>query len=286
MAGETAGAHLRAWRSRRGLSQLSVAGECGVSTRHLSFVETGRSRPSRQLIVPLAGFLRPTNRELNACLLAAGYAPLSVLDLDAERTPLDDALDEMIDRHHPYPAFVFNADWVMERLNLGGQWLCSVLQPDTWAAVEDPRSGVDMIATLVDAGGLLSRMVDAPRIGTAMLRQLRAEEVTNPALTERVDLLEKSLRDRYPHHRPDDAGPAEAALHLAFDTVHGPMSFFTLQGVMGIPQDITVATPRVELWFPGDVQTRRVIEQNVAPLDDPPEARPAGLTPARPDVPA
>ncbi len=71
--GHTAGVgeHLRRWRTRRGLSQLSVAVECGVSTRHLSFAETGRARPSKQLIVHLARFLEPTNRELNVCLLAA-----------------------------------------------------------------------------------------------------------------------------------------------------------------------------------------------------------------------
>ena len=79
-----AGVHLRGGRARRGISQLALATECDVSTRHLSFVETGRSRPSRQLIVHLARFLRPTNRELNACLLAAGYAPRSA----PARTPI------------------------------------------------------------------------------------------------------------------------------------------------------------------------------------------------------
>jgi transcriptional regulator with XRE-family HTH domain len=270
MAGQSVGPgeQLRRWRARRGLSQLHVAVECAVSTRHLSFVETGRARPSKQLVVHLARFLEASNREVNTCLLAAGHAPLHLVDLDTEWAALDATLDEMIDRHHPYPAFVFNADWVMERLNVGGQWLCSVLMPDIWVTVDDPRAGVDMIATLVHEDGLLSRMRDAPRVGAAMLRQLRVEQLTNPRLAERVDRLERSLAERYPEHRPDDEqGLAEASFHLDFETTYGPLSFFTLQGVVGIPQDITVATPRVELWFPADLRTRTVLDRHAGLLD-------------------
>lgn len=262
------GGHLRRWRTRRELSQLAVAVECGVSTRHLSFVETGRARPSQALVLHLARFLGATNRELNEGLLVAGHAPLHVGDLGVERTALDETLGEMLERH-PCPAFVFTAGWVMERLNRSGQWLCSVLMPGLWSAIDAGSVGLDMIAALTHHDGLLSRVRDAPRVGTALLRQLRVEQLTNPRLKDRVDTFEWSLSQRFPTHPIGDAPDfTEPSLHLQFGTTHGPLSFFTLQSVVGIPQHITVATPRVELWFPADVHTRHLLDRHVVRLDE------------------
>jgi transcriptional regulator with XRE-family HTH domain len=255
------GEHLRRWRARRGWSQLRVAVDYNVSARHLSFVETGRARPSRALIIHLARSLGATNEELNACLLVCGYAPQHVIDLEVAKSALSATLNEMIGRHDPYPAFVFNADWVMARLNSGGQWLYSVLMPDLWATVADPGAGVDMVASLIDSEGLFSRMRNAASVGWALLRQLRLEQLTNPGLQPRADRLEASLRHRFPDYDPhDEPERADPSLHLNFDTARGPLSFFTLQSVVGIPQQITVATPRVELWFPADPYTREVFE--------------------------
>lgn len=263
------GDHLRRWRGRRGWSQLKVAADCNVSTRHLSFVETGRARASRELIVHLARSLGASNHELNACLLAGGYAPRHVVDLETGPATINATLVEMIRRHEPKPALVFNPDWVIERLNLSGQWLCSVVMPDLWATVRDPGAGMDMIATLIHDAGLLSHMCDAAAVGRAFLRQLRAEQLTNPGLRARVDLLEASLRERFPDYdESDELDRGDPSLHLQFDTAHGRLSFFTLQTVVGIPQQITVATPRVELWFPADRHTRGVMErQTFAPAD-------------------
>lgn len=258
------GAHLRRWRTERGISQLRLAVDSGVSSRHLSFVETGRAQPSRQLILHLARFLTPSSHEVNVCLLAAGFAPTHTVGLDVGSTALDATLDEMIHRHDPYPAFVFDPDWVMGRLNDGGQWLCSVLMPKVWDTVDAPRDGLDMIAALIHPDGLFSRMRDPEPIGTALLRQLRTEQLTNPGLTERVDALERSLHERFPDRGSGaDSAAAEATLRVDFDTGHGPMSFLTFQVVVGIPQHITVATPRVELWFPADALTRAVFNRRV-----------------------
>ncbi|MCP9271577.1 helix-turn-helix domain-containing protein [Mycolicibacterium arenosum] len=262
------GEHLRRWRARRGWSQLRVAVDCDVSTRHLSFVETGRARASRELIVHLARALGASNHELNMCLLAGGYAPRHVVELDAAKS-VSASLVEMIGRHNPNPAFVFDADWTMQRLNQGGQWLCSVVMPDLWADVPDPDGGMDMLAALTHSGGLLSHVRDAADVGEAYLRQLRTEQLTNPSLRTRVDRFEASLRERFrvvPCDREPDRG--DPSLHLRFDTCYGRLSFFTLQTVVGIPQQITVATPRVELWFPADAMTRALMDSRAAASTD------------------
>ena len=262
------GEHLRHWRTRHGWSQLKVAVDCDVSARHLSFVETGRARPSKALVVHLARSLGATNQELNVCLLAGGYAPLHIGELGSERTALAETVRQMIDRHHPYPAFEFDADWLIRQGNAGGRWLCSVLMPEICGPGSTSDLQADMIGMLTHSAGLLSCMRDAVVVGWAQLRQLRLEQLTNPELKSRVDRLELSLRRRYPDYAVDEGlDRRDPSLHLDFDTDLGPLSFFTLQGVVGIPQQVTVATPRVELWFPANPHTRRVIQREVAALD-------------------
>lgn len=255
----TVGEHLRYWRARRGLSQLRVASEYGTSARHLSFVETGRARPSKELIVHLARSLEATNHEMNTCLLAGGYAPLHINDLDGHHAT-SQTLDKLIEQHDPFPAFVFNADWLVERMNPGGRWLCTAVMPDVPPEHHSP--GADMIAALTNSDGLLSRMRDAAAVGAGFLHQLRLEQLTNPGLEPRANRLAQSLRDRYLGYVAGES-PDHSSYHFEFDTAHGALTLFTLQCVVGIPQQITVATPRVELWFPADAHTRQVIEGNV-----------------------
>src|SRR5437868_11063559 len=104
---------LRDWRTRRRLSQMDLALDADVSPRHLSFVETGRSRPSRELLLHLAEHLDVPLRERNALLLAAGYAPVyQQTSLDApEMTPVRDALDKILTGHEPFPAVVVDRRW-------------------------------------------------------------------------------------------------------------------------------------------------------------------------------
>src|SRR5215218_2748365 len=113
------GGLLRDWRQRRRLSQLDLAVEADVSTRHLSFVETGRSRPSRELVLHLADHLDVPLRDRNALLLAAGYAPLyHETPLDAEEmTPVREALDKLLGGHEPFPAVVVDRWWDLVAAN-------------------------------------------------------------------------------------------------------------------------------------------------------------------------
>src|SRR2546421_9260277 len=110
---------LREWRQRRRLSQMDLSNEAEVSARHLSFVETGRSRPSRELLLHLAEHLDVPLRERNALLLAAGYAPVyQQTSLDApEMTPVRDALDKILTGHEPFPAVVVDRRWALLSAN-------------------------------------------------------------------------------------------------------------------------------------------------------------------------
>src|SRR5437660_6055611 len=113
------GVLLREWRQRRRLSQLELSVEAEVSTRHLSFVETGRSKPSRELLLHLAEHLEVPLRDRNALLVAAGYAPVyreTGLD-DASMTPVRDALDTILSGHEPYPALIVDAHWNLVAAN-------------------------------------------------------------------------------------------------------------------------------------------------------------------------
>src|SRR5205823_13501114 len=115
----TVGTLLRDWRRRRRMSQLDLALAAGISARHLSFVETGRSRPSAEMVLPLADELDVPLRERNHLLLAAGYAPAyAQRDLDApDMGPVRDAIEQVLRGHEPYPALVVDAHWGLVAAN-------------------------------------------------------------------------------------------------------------------------------------------------------------------------
>src|SRR6058998_3423507 len=117
----TVGALLRDWRRRRRVSQLDLALEAGISARHLSFIETGRSRPSREMVLHLADELDVPLRDRNPLLIAAGHAPAYArTDLDADSMqPVRDALDRVLRSHQPYPALVVNRLWELVAANDG-----------------------------------------------------------------------------------------------------------------------------------------------------------------------
>lgn len=253
---------LRHARLTRGIAQLELALRIGVSQRHVSFVEGGRASPSRDLIL---SWMREVGAPLslrNAALARAGYAPAfpKTKLSDASMAPAMAALSSMLQGHEPFPGIVFDADWMMLELNEGGQWLCAILLPEFLATVADPRGGMDMIAALEHPGGLFSRMRDPQLAGSALLSQLRAEQWARPALKPRIERFETSLIERFGGCETSEARqPGEPYLNLVFDTELGVLSFFTIQSVFGLPQDVTLASLRTELWFPSDEATREVM---------------------------
>src|SRR3954447_14211308 len=156
------GSVLREWRERRRLSQLELALEAGVSTRHLSFVETGRSRPSEQMLLHFAERLEVPLRERNQLLLAAGYAPVyERRDIqEPELAPVREAVERLLHAHEPFPAFVVDRGWRMVAVNSALAPLVDGVAP---ALLEPP---MNVLRLSLHPDGL------APRIGN--LGQWRA----------------------------------------------------------------------------------------------------------------
>jgi len=260
------GTTLRSAREKRKISQLDLSLRLGVSQRHVSFVESGRSRPSRDLIVNWMNEVSAPESLSNAALLGAGYSLLS----DFSRSHLDD-LEEVscvhqrvLEVHDPMPGMIFSADWRMLQLNAGASWLFRLTMPEFLETVAKDTGGWDMIAGIAHPGGLLSRMPEPLPIASRHLAQLRIEELNRPALKTRIDGLEHVLQMKFGESLFDsDITDPKPGLDLQFDTRHGRLSFFTVQTVFKLPQDIAPTTIRTGLWYPADPATRRLLERHV-----------------------
>ncbi len=257
---------LREGRRAHSLSQLDLALSLGVSQRHVSFVESGRSRPSRDLIMNWMVEVAAPTSLCNAALLSAGYSLLC--DPGRVRPAvLEQAAPvhfRVLDTHDPMPGMIFNADWKMQRLNAGARWLFGLIMPDFLRSLGPDAQDWDMIAGIAHPGGLLSNMAEPWVIGRRHLAQIRIEQLNRPSLKARADALEHALGTRF-GERLDLCGvlDPEPGLDLQFQTVHGRLRFFTVQTVFKLPQDITPTTIRTGLWYPADGTTREVLTQHV-----------------------
>src|SRR5580765_5953662 len=182
-----AGPLLRDWRLRRRMSQLDLALEAGVSSRHLSFVETGRSRPSAEMVLHLAEQLQVPLRVRNRLLLAAGYAPaFAQRDLDApEMGPVRDAIDQLLRAHEPYPALVIDAHWGLVAANRA----VGTLIDGVAAHLLEPP--VNVLRLGLHPDGLAPRVVNLYEWRTHLLERLAREGVASgdAALTALLDEL-------------------------------------------------------------------------------------------------
>ena len=249
------GGHLRHWRTERRLSQLDLSVEVGVSTRHLSFVETGRSKPSPELILSIADHLDVPLRERNTMLLAAGYAPrYGHRDLaDPDMRHVTTALQRMLDAHDPYPGVVIDRRWNVLLANAAARALTFGVDESLLA----PQMNVFRLCLHPD--GLAARTVNFAEWATYLLRQLRRTIVLSGD-AELVALEAEVLA------YPNLAGVPEAAelshwdeppllvpIRLRVDG--GELSMFTTLTMFGTPRDVTLDELAVELFFPADDDT-------------------------------
>jgi len=250
---------LREWRQRRHLSQLDLACEAEISTRHLSFLETGRSQPSREMILHLAENLSIPIRERNLLLVAAGFAPMF------QERSLDDpalnlaksAIDMIIERQKPYPAFGIDRHWNVVMSNFA--------LPELYVGVSE-----ELRVRPVNAARLtLHPQGMAPRI--ANLAEWRAHTLAR--LRHDIDLtadpvLVELLREvsSYPapvSNRPSHAVPDPNAVLMPFKvmTDAGLLSFVTTSTLFGTPIDVTLSELAIELFFPADAETDIIVKR-------------------------
>jgi transcriptional regulator with XRE-family HTH domain len=260
MSSTGAGPLLKEWRGRRRRSQLELAVEAGVSTKHLSFVETGRARPSRELLMTLARHLDVPLRDRNSLLLAAGYAPRY------HETQMDDpisqhvrsSLERLLATHDPYPGLVLDRQWNIVMANEGANRLVAGVP----SYVEEPRPNVFRLSLHPDGAAAIT--INFPEWGGYMLDQLHRLVVAthDPTLIE----LEREVL-AYPNVRALDrtamsAGEEPQLLVPCRLNVGGvELSLFTMLTTFGTPSDITLDELAVELFFPADSATEEALRR-------------------------
>ncbi len=253
---ESAGDMLCSWRKLNRMSQMDLALDVGVSAKHLSFVETGRSRPSRSLILKLAHSLKLPLRHRNAVLTAAGYAPVFGQEpLDGQKMVIiRQALQRMIEKHEPYPAFVINTAYKILMTNSGFDKIIE------YFLGENALEKYDNVYRMTFAkDGLRQYIQDWPVIEHFMLGRLR-EEVISTQNDELFSLYE-DISQLVAGNEPANFGIEHSIpimnLTLIKDTIKA--SFFTTITTLGTPLDLTAQELRVESLFPADDETKRLL---------------------------
>jgi transcriptional regulator with XRE-family HTH domain len=250
------GALLRDWRQRRRLSQLDLATDADISTRHLSYVETGRATPSRAMVLHLAEQLDVPLRERNTLLTAAGYAPLY-----RERSLDDPALQAaretvqlVLKAHEPHPALAVDRHWNMIAHN---QPLLLLMQGIAPELLEPP---VNVLRVSLHPQGVAPRIINLAAWRTHLFERLRHQIAlsADPALAALLEELQG-----YP--APEDDGsheaidPSAVAVPLLMRSPAGVLSFISTTTVFGTPVDITLSELALETFFPADAHTAQAL---------------------------
>jgi transcriptional regulator with XRE-family HTH domain len=247
-ANRTVGELLREWRERRRLSQLDLSLAAEISTRHLSFVETGRSRPTPEMILRITEQLDVPLRARNAVLLAGGYAPayqqhgLDEPELDSVRA----ALQQVLTAHEPYPAVVINRWWELLDANSAIALLVDGCSPELLGPP------VNVLRLSLHPDGMAPRIVNLGEWRTHLLSQLqrRAEAMGDARLRELYD----ELRD-YPGGSAGSPAVTDVVLPLRFRHGDQELAFFSITAVVGTATDITVEELAIESFYPADAAT-------------------------------
>ena len=248
----------RWWRERRGLSQLDLAGTAESTHRHMSFLESGRAAPSREMILRLAAALDLPLRQQNALLLAACFAPAwRESELSApELARVDSALDYMLAQQAPYPAFVLDRRWNLLRANAGALRLTEFL---TGVPVPVASAPVNLAIALVSPDGLGPFIVNWPEVALYFLRGVQADAVAD-GTPETAALLKQLLAvPGVPALSqallPDDAQAPALVIH--FRRAETSLRLVTTIATLGTPHDVTLQEIRIECFFPVDDPTVR-----------------------------
>jgi transcriptional regulator with XRE-family HTH domain len=240
---------LRYWRQERGKSQLELSMDTGISQRHLSFVESGRSAPSRDFLSNVSHALNIPLRERNVLLLASGFAPqYSEQSLDAgQMAVVTRAIDRMLQQHEPHPALVLDRYWNVVRTNAAApQFFGSFVDLE---ARPKPRNLLDL---MFDPAGMRPFVEDWEKVAAGLLQRVRREAVGQVLDAGLQDLLNR-LRE-YPGVaalKPPPA-PQGPVLPIVFRRGNQRFSYFSLITTVGTPQCITAQELRVECMFPTD----------------------------------
>ena len=259
----TLGDHLREWRQRRRMSQLDLACEADISARHLSFLETGRAQPSRDMLLHLAERLDVPLRERNVLLVAAGYAPMfreRALD-DPALSAARAAVDQVLSGHEPFPALAVDRHWNLVAANRA---VAPLLAGVASLLMEPP---INVLRIALHPEGLAPRTVNFTEWRAHLLARLRrqVELTAEPKLVELLRELESypAPRRHGPAWRDSEPAP-NIAVPFQLRAAGRVLSFFSTVTVFGTPLDITLSELAIEAFFPADAETAAALRGGVA----------------------
>ena len=249
---------LRDWRRIRGKSQFDLALDAGVSQRHVSFVESGRSVPSRQVLMRIADALDVPLRDRNALLTAAGYAALYAdTGLDApEMDSITRALRRVLQQHEPFPAVVLDRYWNVILTNEAapkffGQFVDIAARPA-------PRN---LLHLMFDPDGMRPFIADWEATSDSLLARVRRETIGHTIDRETADLiaalLDYSLETPARPSRPAAQAPWSPVVPIGFVRADCTLRYFSMITTVGTPQTVAAQELRIECMYPADMETER-----------------------------
>jgi len=264
---------LRYWRGKRGYSQHALSQVAGVSQRHISFLESGRARPSREMVLALADRLAVPLRQRNRLLLAGGFAP-AYSEHALASPPMEmvrHAIGLILSKQEPYPAVVLDRFWYLVDANQAYRRMLGKLMAGRRVATLDGSEGgrINLMLAVFDPDGLWPLIENARQVGRYLLRRV-AQELQVQA----HDQTARAIFERIAAWHPDMVGPGGVLLGED-DAAEGPLppvlpvvvrtgdfhiSLFSTLTTLGIPQDITLQELRIECFYPADDATRHVFE--------------------------
>ena len=257
----TFGDQLRTWRQRRRLSQMELALDAEISTRHLSFVETGRSVPSRDMVLRLAEQLDVPLRERNILLVAAGYAPVfpeRSLD-DPALSSARQAMELVLAGHEPFPALAIDRHWTLVSANRIAMRLMEGVDP---ALVAGP---INVLRLSLHPGGIAPRIVNLPEWRAHVFARLRQQIAitADPGLAALLAELQSYKNPDGLSFRTHHTTEPAPVIPLQLATESGVLSFLTTTMMFGTPIDITLSELAIESFFPADAATAAALQAMV-----------------------
>ncbi len=251
------GDHLRQWRQRRRLSQLDLALEAEISTKHLSFLETGRAQPSREMLLRLAERLDVPLRERNVLLVSAGFAPVFPQRplADPALQPARKAVDLVLKGHEPYPAIAIDRHWTLIAHNAAVPPLLAAADPKL---LQPP---VNVLRLSLHPQGLAPRIENLAEWRAHLLTRLR-QQIDVTADVVLTALLDELAAYPGPSTKPPRAMNQDytgVVVPLRFTTAAGTLSLFSTTTIFGTPVDVTLSELAIESFFPADAATAELL---------------------------
>ncbi len=262
------GTLLKQWRDRRNFSQLDLAFTSQVSQRHISFLESGRAKPSQEMVLQLATVLEIPLRHQNLLLSAAGFAPIHTeTDLSApEMTSVRKAIDLILRQHEPYPAFVVDRYWNLLLTNQGAtRLLDAFIEPDKLQSLFYIDGKINIVRVMFHPQGLRPFIVNWESCANHLLQRVHRETLVEPESEVSHRLLRELMSD--PDVERIWQNSSRTADHTLLLTIHlqrddRSLKFFSTIATLGTPYDITLQELRIECLFPADEATEQHWQQS------------------------